>query len=92
MLAPDRIDSSIGDVLVVCDGDAICAFEFSEHQDRMNKLLPMRYNGSHYVEQDDPVGTSSRVRTYLCGKLDAVATIKVSLDGTDRQQRVRYGQ
>jgi hypothetical protein len=46
----------------VCDGDAICALKFSEHQDRTNQHLRVRYHGFHYVEQDDPIASSPPAR------------------------------
>ena len=39
----DRIDSDIGMILVVSDGESLCALDFGEYEARMLKLLQRRY-------------------------------------------------
>jgi len=87
-LLRDRVASPVGEILIACEGDALCSLEFAEHESRMTALLSARYGQFRYVEAADPVGASSRVRAYLAGTLDAVADLKVSLAGTLFQRLV----
>ena len=84
----DRIDTRVGDILLVCHGDAVCALEFAEHEDHMNKLLRARFERFHYTQKIDPLGASSRLQAYLGGELDAMAAVNVTLDGTVFQHKV----
>lgn len=39
----DRIDSKIGEILVVCDGKSLCALDYAGCEPRMTASLAVRY-------------------------------------------------
>ena len=83
-----RLDSPVGAMLVVCEGEIICALEFVDHSDRMWMLLEKRYGNFSLVEAENPGGACSRLRAYFDGALDAVTDLPVDGGGTVFQRRV----
>ena len=84
----DRIDSAIGTILVVSDGESLCALDYAGCEQRMMKLLHARYGRVRLREATDPLGFSSRMRAYLAGDLGCVNRIPVNTGGTAFQQQV----
>ena len=84
----DTIQSEIGDIVVVCDGESLCALDYGEYESRMTACLAARYGEFHLAEADDPLGISSRIRAYLAGGLDALDDLAVDAGGTGFQRRV----
>ena len=84
----DTLDSPIGTVLIVADGEQLCALDFADCEQRMMTLLRRHYGPVHLVPTADPAGFSSRVRAYFAGDYQSLDTIPVCTGGTDFQQRV----
>lgn len=87
-LLVDKISSEIGTVVVVCDGEKLCALDFADREQRMLKLLQRRYGNFHFQNVKDPQGFSSRIRAYLQGDRTILNDIPVSTGGTVFQQQV----
>ncbi len=84
----DRIESPIGTVTIVADGECLCALDFDDHGARMELLLRKRYGTFRLAEANDPLGFSSRIRAYLSGDLASIEDLPVQLGGTPFQRRV----
>ena len=84
----DTFDSPIGTVLIVADGERLCALDFADCEERMMKLLQRRYSSIRLVQTTDPAGFSSRVQAYFAGDYQGLDAIPVSTGGTEFQQRV----
>ena len=84
----DRIDSPIGTILIVVDGEQLCALDFVDYEQRMMTLLQRRYGPTHLTQVTDPNGFSSRIRDYLAGDYSCLDAIPVSTGGTAFQQQV----
>ncbi|MBV9230783.1 MAG: methylated-DNA--[protein]-cysteine S-methyltransferase [Chloroflexi bacterium] len=84
----DNINSPIGTILIVVDGQRMCSLDFADCEQRMMTLLQRRYGPIHLTPSTDPCGFSSRVRAYLAGDYHALDTIPVSTGGTAFQQQV----
>jgi methylated-DNA-[protein]-cysteine S-methyltransferase len=84
----DSIDSPIGTILIVVDGERMCALDFADCEQRMMTLLERRYGQIHLTQTTDPYGFSSRIRSYLAGDYHSLDTIPVSTGGTAFQQQV----
>ncbi len=84
----DTLDSPIGTVLIVADGERLCALDFGDCEERMMMLLKRHYGSVQFVQSADPMGFSSRVRAYFAGDLQSLDGIPVSTGGTDFQQQV----
>src|SRR5262249_10764931 len=82
-----RVKSPIGTILVVCQGETLCALEFADVKDRMLKALRARYGDISLVETADPAGVCSRLGAYLLGELDALDGIVVDGGGTAFQRK-----
>ena len=83
----DRVPSAIGDILVVSDGAALVALDYTGYEARMNALLAKRYGPFRLVERADPLGASARVRAYLAGDFAAFDGLAVTTGGTDFQEQ-----
>jgi methylated-DNA-[protein]-cysteine S-methyltransferase len=84
----DRIDSPIGTILVVADGEQLCSLDFADYESRMLTLLQRRYGPFQLRRTTDPQGFSSRIRAYLAGEYRYLDAIPVSTGGTVFQQEV----
>ena len=84
----DRIESPIGAVLLASDGEALCALDFEDCEERMNALLRKRYAGLSLRPAVDPQGFSGRVRDYFNGDFAALANVPVNTGGTVFQRQV----
>ncbi len=84
----DRINSAIGTVFIISDGESLCAIDFSDYEDRMRKLLSRRYAEYELVERANPKGFSDRLRAYFDRDFSAVSNLPVNPGGTEFQQQV----
>lgn len=84
----DRIPSPIGEIVIVVDDGQLCALDFSDYADRMERLLRQRYPSYTLVPTVDPSGVSAALAAYLQGELDRLDTLAVKLTGTPFQQEV----
>jgi methylated-DNA-[protein]-cysteine S-methyltransferase len=83
------LDSPIGTVLIVADGQRLCALDFADCEERMMMLLQRHYGSAiQFVQRADPMGFCSRVRAYFAGDLQSLDAIAVCTGGTHFQQLV----
>jgi methylated-DNA-[protein]-cysteine S-methyltransferase len=87
----DRIESPLGTIILISDGDRLCALDFAGYEPRMMGLLHKRYQSLELLEATDPQGFSSKVRAYLNGDYESLNDIAVNAGGTDFQQLVWQG-
>ena len=84
----DRIESEIGEIVVVTDGESLVALDYADYEPRMRKLLAARYGDFELTQRDNPGGISEKVRAYLAGDFHSLDDIPVSTGGTPFQQEV----
>lgn len=84
----DQVETPLGPLSLVSDGEALCMLEFTDRESRWRRYLDTRFAGSAPRPGDDPAGLSTRVRRYFEGELDALDGIEVRAAGTAFQQRV----
>ncbi|AFZ24944.1 O-6-methylguanine DNA methyltransferase [Cylindrospermum stagnale PCC 7417] len=84
----DKINSEIGTILIVADGEKLCAVDFADYELRMIKLIERRYGNFSLLDVKDPQGFSSRIRAYLKGDVQSLDDIPVNTGGTAFQQQV----
>jgi methylated-DNA-[protein]-cysteine S-methyltransferase len=87
-LLTDIIDSAIGTILLVSDGENLCAVDYAEYEGRMLTLLRRHYREFRLQDVTDPQGFSSRIHAYLAGDLSCLNCIPVNPGGTEFQQEV----
>ncbi|PYV43075.1 MAG: cysteine methyltransferase [Acidobacteria bacterium] len=87
-LLMDSIETRIGTILLVSDGENLCALDFEDCGDRMRALLHKRYGDFSLCRADDPQGLSSHIRAYFAGNYGALDKIPTSTGGTAFQRQV----
>lgn len=86
-----RVTSPVGDIVLACKGDALCALEFADAEKRMIAWLKRRFGDFERVDAADPGGVCTRLGAYLLGDLDALDDIVVDGGGTEFQRKVWKG-
>jgi methylated-DNA-[protein]-cysteine S-methyltransferase len=84
----DRIESEIGEIVVVTDGESLVALDYADYEPRMRKLLGSRYVDFRLTQVANPGGISDKVRAYLAGDFHSLDDIPVKTGGTPFQQEV----
>lgn len=84
----DKISSEIGTILIITDGEKLCALDFADYEPRMLKLLQKRYPSFYFQEMKNPQGFSSLVQAYLKGDRHSLENIPIDTGGTPFQQQV----
>jgi methylated-DNA-[protein]-cysteine S-methyltransferase len=84
----DRIDSVIGTLLLISDGERLCALDYADHEGRMLTLLRRHYREFRLRDRRDPQSCRSRIQAYLAGDLSCLTGIPVNTGGTAFQQEV----
>ncbi|MDX2213435.1 MAG: methylated-DNA--[protein]-cysteine S-methyltransferase [Oculatellaceae cyanobacterium bins.114] len=87
-LLVDTIDSEIGSIFIISDGESLCALDYADYADRMRTLLTTRYGSFRLTPALDPAGVSSQLRAYLQGHYAALDPIAVNPGGTAFQRQV----
>jgi methylated-DNA-[protein]-cysteine S-methyltransferase len=82
-----RVGSPIGTMLLVSDGEALRALDFSDHEARMRVLL-RRYCGEFVLEAGAAGEAGRHLEDYFDGDLAAPERIPVRTGGSDFQRRV----
>jgi len=84
----DTVDSEIGKILLVSEGQALCALDFENYEARMTKFLKARYGEYSLKNSPDANGFSTKLKAYLAGDFASLEAIRVSVGGTPFQQQV----
>ena len=85
----DRIASPVGEVLLVTDAEgAVRAFDFTDYEARMRKLLARHYGEVTLVEGRAPEAVRAAVTAYFGGDARALDGVPVKTGGTDFQRSV----
>lgn len=85
----DRIDTPVGEVLLVVDGDGrVRALDFHDYEDRMRRLLTRHYRATPLVEGRAPDAVRTAVAAYFSGEVTALDALPVATGGTDFQREV----
>lgn len=87
-LQTDMLDSPIGRIVMVFDGDLLCALDYADCSARTAHLLQRRYQQFQFQQTPYPYAGAKQLSAYLAGDLDAIATLPVSTGGTPFQQTV----
>lgn len=84
----DKISSPIGTLLIVSDGERLCALDYADYEHRMLKLLRARYEPARLREAKNPGGVSRTIQAYLAGDIACINSVPVHTGGTAFQQKV----
>jgi methylated-DNA-[protein]-cysteine S-methyltransferase len=87
----DRIDTPIGELLLVADGGGkLRALDWADYEERMLRLLRLHYgnNGFTLVPAHNPHGLRDTLERYFAGDVGAIDEIAVETAGTSFQRSV----
>jgi methylated-DNA-[protein]-cysteine S-methyltransferase len=84
----DQFPSPVGEILLVSDGEALCALDFGGYDERMHRLLGQRFGEYRLESSHDPGAFRARIEAYFAGDRHAVDDIPVDTGGTPFQQQV----
>ncbi|MEO0867705.1 MAG: methylated-DNA--[protein]-cysteine S-methyltransferase [Cyanobacteria bacterium J06642_11] len=88
-----KLESPIGNILLVTEGDVLVSLDYAGYEHRMMRLLEKRY-GQFLLTEDDqlcppPTPTIAQaIRHYLAGDLTAIDGLPVNPGGTQFQSTV----
>ena len=87
----DRIETPIGEMLLVADGDgSLRAVDWTDHEDRMTRLLRLHYGngGFRITPERNPHGLADAMTRYFAGDLGVIEKLPVATAGTSFQRDV----
>lgn len=85
----DRIDTPVGQVLLVVDRDgAVRALDFHDYEPRLLRLLRLHYGAFDLTPGAAPRPVGSAVAAYFAGDPAALDALQVQTGGTDFQRLV----
>jgi methylated-DNA-[protein]-cysteine S-methyltransferase len=87
----DRIDTPIGELLIVADHDGnLRAVDWTDYEPRMRRLLRLHYgkNGFRLIPYRNPNGLANAISNYFEGELTEIDILPVQTKGTDFQREV----
>ncbi|MEM6255319.1 MAG: methylated-DNA--[protein]-cysteine S-methyltransferase [Cyanobacteria bacterium P01_D01_bin.156] len=94
-LAITKIESPIGEILLVTDEDTLVSLDYEGYEHRMMRLLEKRYGAFTLTETSNSSERSASIehivtalQRYLAGELTAIDTIQVDPGGTKFQSTV----
>lgn len=88
----DRRQTPVGEALIVTDETgALRAFDFSDYEPRMLKLMDRHYPGQVIEAGPAPKAVAAAVDAYFQGDLDALSGLDWKTNGTEFQRRVWTG-
>jgi methylated-DNA-[protein]-cysteine S-methyltransferase len=88
MLQFERIDSPIGEIVIVVDGGRLVALDYADYEQRMLKLLRRRYGSVRLEKTTAAGGFRDRVRDYFAGDYTSLDAIPIATGGTVFQEQV----
>jgi methylated-DNA-[protein]-cysteine S-methyltransferase len=83
-----HVASPIGTILLVTDGEALCALEFLEQESRLHRSLRLQYGSYALTPIRDPGAPGRSIEAYFEGDLAALDRLSVRTGGTEFQRLV----
>ncbi len=82
------LPSPIGTLLLITNGEQLCALDYVDYEARMMTLLRVRYKKVHLQDASPPESIAACLTDYFRGELCAIKRIPVETRGTEFQQQV----
>ena len=83
----ERVESPIGELVLIGDGDALVSLDFGDCDERLQVLLERRY-GSVDLARREGTAAARAVSAYFDGNVNTLDSLAVAPRGTAFQQRV----
>ena len=83
----EHIESPIGSILIAHDGKQICNLEFTDCEDRMQRMLARHFDGVEIERSKQRTKFGQALQRYFKGDVTAIDKLPVAKLGTPFQQR-----
>lgn len=87
----DHYTSSIGKITLLADRGQLCYLDFADNDQRLQKLLTIRYREFSLSTENNLLDMRNRLRRYFAAEWDAFDDLDLCTDGTDFQRTVWQG-
>jgi methylated-DNA-[protein]-cysteine S-methyltransferase len=85
----DELESPVGRLVLINDGEALRVLDFVDCEERMQRLLKIHYGDNQPVASSGKAsGIKARVKAYFAGDLTSIDSIPVQTEGTPFQKQV----
>jgi methylated-DNA-[protein]-cysteine S-methyltransferase len=84
----DRVETPIGDMILVAKDGVLLLLEFQDSEDRVAREMRARFGEVELQEASNPFGLSDFIRDYFTGNLHALDTLITDGGGTAFEQQV----
>jgi len=84
----DRVETPIGDMILVAKDGVLLMLEFQDSEDRVAREMRARFGEVELQEASNPFGLSDIIRDYFAGNLRAIDTLITDGGGTQFEQQV----
>jgi methylated-DNA-[protein]-cysteine S-methyltransferase len=78
----DRFDSPLGEILLAGSAEALCALDFGDCRERMDRLLARHWPGAELERKPGFGGFRDRIQAYLDGDLESLTAVRTDSKGT----------
>jgi len=84
----DKFDCQLGEVVLAGTAEALCALDFGDCRDRMDRLLMRHWPGVELERKPGFGGFRGTIQTYLDGDLEALTAVRADSNGTEFEELV----
>jgi methylated-DNA-[protein]-cysteine S-methyltransferase len=78
----EKVDSPMGDILLMHDGARLVALEFGDHEERMRRLAARYLDDTSFVRTEQTSHFGTALRAYFEGDLHAIDSLETMALGT----------
>ena len=83
----ENVESPIGNILLMHDGEALAALDFVDHEDRMRKLAARYLDDLEMVRTHKVSPFGKALKAYFNGDIEAIDELKTHALGTEFQAK-----
>jgi methylated-DNA-[protein]-cysteine S-methyltransferase len=84
----DKFDSPLGEILLAGSAEALCALDFGDCRERMDRLLRRHWPGAELEHRPGFGGFKERIKAYLDGDLESLTTVRTDSRGGEVEELV----
>lgn len=84
----DKFDSPLGEIVLAGTAEALCALDFGDCRERMDRLLMRHWPGVELERKPGFGGFQGTIEAYLDGDLEALTAIRTDSNGTEFEELV----
>lgn len=83
----EKVETPMGDILLMHDGERLAALEFGDHEDRLKKLSARYLDNTTFVRTSKVSHFGDAMRAYFAGDIQAIDSLATLPLGTEFQAK-----